>query len=214
MASGMKAAFISIEGIEGCGKTTQTRMVSEYLEGKGISCIQVREPGGTPIGEKIRDILLDPKNSMNVLTEALLYFAARAQLVEEVIKPALKEGKWVVADRFSDSTLAYQGHAGGLGIEELGKLSNLIDPNQIVPDLTLVLDLDIKEGLSRLEGVLDRIEIRELEFHNKVREAFKLLSKRSPEKIKLIDAEGKPEETFSKIKVHLDELIKRAKSEV
>lgn len=181
----MKSKFITFEGSEGCGKSTQSEMLFRYLKAKGVKAIYLREPGGVKLSEKIRDILLDPKNKISPEAETLLYMAARAQVVEEIIKPALKSGKTVVCDRFLDSTIAYQGY--GLGIDiKLIKLTGNFATQGIKPDLTIFLDLPVKSGLKHRHNCKDRIEQRSINYHEKVRSGYLALAKEEPRRIKIV----------------------------
>ncbi len=181
----MKGKFITFEGSEGCGKSTQSEMLFRYLKAKGLKVIYLREPGGVKLSEKIRDILLDPKNKISPEAETLLYMAARAQVVEEIIKPALKLGKTVVCDRFLDSTIAYQGF--GLGIDiKLIKLTGNFATQGIKPDLTIFLDLPVKSGLKHRHNCKDRIEQRSINYHEKVRIGYLTLAKEEPRRIKIV----------------------------
>lgn len=182
----MKGKFITFEGPEGSGKSTQSKLLYRYLKDKGYSVIWLREPGGTEISEKLRKILLDAKNhSMTPVCEMLLYMASRAQVVNEVIKPALKKGKIVVCDRFLDSTLAYQGFGLGIDIDSIRRIGELVTC-RIKPDLTLFLDLSLKEALKRCGDVKDRIEKRSLQYHQRVREGYLKLAKLEPNRIKIV----------------------------
>jgi len=181
--------FISVEGAEGVGKTTSLAYIHQLLEDAGISYTSTREPGGTRLGEKIRDILLDKKNTqMTDMTELLLMFAARAQHVEEVIKPALKQGAWVVCDRFTDSSFAYQGAARGIADETI-ELINKAALAAFSPDLTVLLDVDVEVGMQRAgsRGELDRFEKEDLIFFEKVRQGF-LTRAKVYERFNIIDA--------------------------
>ena len=186
----MKGLFISIEGTDGAEKSTQIDLLKKYITEKGRDVIVTREPGGTPISEKIREIILDNNNSeMSYITEALLYAASRAQHVNEKIKPALMEGKIIICDRFVDSSIAYQCAARGISreiIEDINKYA--IDG--IMPDITLYFDITPQEGIKRKKNMhtLDRIEQEKQDFHNKVYEGYQMLLKLYPERIKRIDA--------------------------
>lgn len=172
--------FITFEGIEGCGKSTQARRLVDHLQKWGVECILTLEPGGTPLGGKIRDMLLDVQNEhLLPLAELLLYEADRALHVEEVIKPALKEGKWVICDRFFDATTAYQGYARGLDIHMIGSLNELASTG-LKPDVTVLLDCPVEVGLKRAlertqteqqEGQ-DRFEREQLAFHHRVKAGY------------------------------------------
>lgn len=186
----MRGLFATFEGIEGCGKTTQIGRLKTYLEGKGHTVTVTREPGGTAISEKVRDLLLDPANgAMNWRAELLLYQAARAQLVEEVIRPALDAGNTVLCDRFADSSTAYQGGGRGLPLEAVSGLHGFATDG-VWPELTFVLDLPVEEGLRRATArrELDRIEQEAVDFHTRVREAYRQLADHEPERVKILDA--------------------------
>ena len=180
-----KGLFITFEGIEGCGKSTQSGMLVSYLLAKGAKVIYLREPGGVKLGEMIRAILLDPKSKISAQAETLLYMAARAQVVEEIIKPELEAKKIVICDRFLDSTIAYQGF--GLGIDiKLIKLMGNFATQGISPDLTIFLDLPVKKGLKHRDKCKDRIEQRSIKYHEKVRKGYLKLAYASPERIKIV----------------------------
>lgn len=205
-----KGIFITFEGIDGCGKSTQLAMTKEWLINAGYDVLQIREPGGTVVGEKIRGILLDKKNdSMVSLAELLLYEAARAQITEEIIKPALEEGKVVISDRFFDSTYAYQGHARELGDDLVNSL-NLIATNNLEPDVTLLLDITPEEALKRRQGrgeAEDRLEALGTSFQAKVREGYLQLAS-SVDRVKVVDASCSIEEIQSQIRNYIQDLIK------
>lgn len=189
----MKGRFIVFEGIDGSGKTTQLKLLGERLEQRGYRVLYTREPGGTPMGEAVRKILLDPQHKeINPVAEALLYAAARAQHVAQVIKPALLEGQIVLCDRFVDSSLAYQGFARGLSIELLEKINEPATAG-LRPDLVLLLDFVSAAGLERIAGAgraADRIEQESLDFHRKVRAGYLTLARRDPRRYRVIDANG------------------------
>jgi dTMP kinase len=189
--------FITLEGIEGSGKTTQLRHIAAFLESKGRRCVITREPGGTRIGEKIRSILLDPKSiGISPHAELLLYVADRVQHVRELIEPALASGSTVLCDRFSDATLVYQGAARGLDPDLIRRLHALV-LGPLTPHLTLLLDLPPEIGLARAWKEIDtgtrdgretRFEQEALAFHGKVREGYLLLARSEPERFRVIDA--------------------------
>ena len=182
----MKGKFITFEGSEGSGKSTQSRLLYEYLKSKGYKVIYLREPGTTRISEKIRNILLDAKNnSMLPVCETLLYMASRAQLVDEVIRPAISGGKIVICDRFLDSTLAYQGYGLGIDINAIKRIGDFATQG-IKPDLTIFLDLPVKEGLRYRHSTKDRIEKRSLAYHTKVRNGYLTLAAKEPGRIKIV----------------------------
>lgn len=182
----MKGKFITFEGSEGCGKSTQSKMLADYLRKKGRRVAYLREPGGVKISEKIRNILLDAGNSgMSPECEMLLYMAARAQLVSDIIKPALLKGKIVVCDRFLDSTLAYQGYGLGMDINLIKQVGRVATQG-INPDLTIFLDLPVKKGLKHRESKEDRIEQRSLQYHSRVRNGYLKLARIEPSRIKVV----------------------------
>ena len=182
--------FISLEGIEGTGKTTQAAYLAERLSKCGIDVLLTQEPGGTVIGKRIREILLLPDHGeMSFMTELLLYNAARAQLLAEKIIPALKEGKTVITDRFSDSTVAYQGYGRGIDRALIASLDEMATKGTR-PDLTLLFDLDIETGLRRNRKInkIDRLELEDIEFHRKVMEGFRDIARTDHGRIRIIDA--------------------------
>ena len=186
--------FVTFEGIEGCGKTTQIRHLTAHLEGKRQPFLLTREPGGTAISDRIRQILLSSENSrMEPATEFFLYAAARAQHIAEVVLPALRDGKTVLCDRFADATLAYQGFGRGLNLAWLEEIHNRFLQG-LKPDLTFLLDLPVEEGLrrawKRMENQAvkeDRFEKEDLAFHQRVREGYLLLARREPNRIVVLD---------------------------
>lgn len=197
----MKGKFITFEGGEGVGKTTQLAMIKEYLKKEGVDAVFLREPGGNAISEKIRAIILDRENSeMTGMCEALLYSAARAQLVEAVIRPALEEGKIVVCDRFTDSTFAYQGIARGLGGDKIDILNRLAC-GDVVPDLTIFLDLPPKQAFERKGGADkdDRLEQEGMDFHIKVYEGYRQALELYKDRIVDVDCSEEAETVHKKI---------------
>ena len=183
----MKGKFISFEGIDGCGKTTQIKFLEEYLLKQGYNILVLREPGGTKVGEKVRDILLDKNNFISPVTEMLLYASSRAQLVEEKILPAIEEGKIVLLDRFVDSSYVYQGYARDLGIEKV-KIVNEIATMGILPDVTIYIDITPEEAMKRRgKREADRLERESWDFHKKVREGYIKLVKEYPKRFVFID---------------------------
>ena len=184
--------FITLEGPEGSGKTTAVEAAVKKLEEMGYQIVRTREPGGTPISEQIRNVILDKGNTaMDGRTEALLYAASRRQHLVEKVWPALKEGKIVICDRYLDSSLAYQGGARGLGIDEVLNI-NLFATENTWPDLTLLFDIKPEIGLARINAnanrEVNRLDLEKIEFHNKVRESFLALAKRFPDRYVIIDA--------------------------
>lgn len=200
--------FITCEGGEGSGKSTLIKKLSDTLRERGREVIVTREPGGIPLGESVRQLLLKRNHDVEIgsRAELMLFLAARAQHIEELIKPALDAGKIVLCDRFNDSTVAYQGYARGLGMESVQRLCTFIC-NGVEPDLTYFLDVDPSEGLKRTlrthkdtagAGDMDRIEAEKLEFHQRVRQGMRRLAAQYPERIRTIDAEQPLEDVFNK----------------
>lgn len=181
--------FITVEGIDGCGKSTQARLLAEELEHAGYDVLSLREPGGVAISEKIRALLLDPANAeMSATCELLLYEAARAQLVHEVVAPALAEGRIVVCDRFYDSTTAYQGYAGGVPLDAVER-ANVLAVGDFQPALTLVFDIDPALAAERtVSREQDRMEAKGMEYQRRVAEGFRAIAATEPNRVKLIDA--------------------------
>jgi dTMP kinase len=189
---GKEGFFITLEGGEGSGKTTVLGRVAAYLQNRSMPYRITREPGGVEIAEKIRSIILDPSHTaMDARTEALLYAAARSQHLAEVVEPALREGLTVLCDRFVDSSLVYQGHARGLGMDEVWSINRFAIGNRM-PDLTFYLDVDPEIGLSRIaaneEREINRLDLESLSFHQKVREGYQLLIQDNPDRIVVLDA--------------------------
>ncbi|MBI45285.1 MAG: dTMP kinase [Candidatus Marinimicrobia bacterium] len=183
--------FITFEGIDGCGKTTQINLLSKYLDSKKQDNVIVREPGGTKISEKIRAILLDKGNDINSYTETLLFLSSRSQLVNEIIKKNIEQNKFVLCDRFTDSTLAYQGYGRGLNIQLLNDLNNFATQN-ISPDLTFVLDINLSESNKRInKRNIDRMEQSGKEFLNKVKIGYQKISNIDKDRYIFIDCCGK-----------------------
>lgn len=192
--SGVKG-FISLEGIEGSGKSSQVKLLAEHLRTKGHNVLETVEPGGTRIGGKIRKLLLEPKNQMDPLAELLLYYSSRAQLVREVIYPEIQKKTVVITDRFTDSTVAYQGYARGIELSIIHALDDIVVPD-MKPFLTILLDLDVEEGLRRNRRAQkeDRFELETVEFHNRVRQGFMKIAEEEPERVKIVDASRSTEE--------------------
>jgi dTMP kinase len=200
MGSGYKGLFITFEGLDGCGKSTQMELLATGLRERGYVVLVTREPGGTPLGEAIRQVLLDPRHhGMSARAEALLYAAARAHLVEQVIRPALKDGQVVLCDRYLDSSLAYQGYGRGLGSDDITTL-NVWATDCLFPDLTLFLDLDDAIRATRVAAVPDRLEAEDDEFHRKVGEGFRELLLLHPHRIRRVDARGTEEEVQARVR--------------
>lgn len=200
-----KGHFITVEGIDGVGKSTQAALIEAVLDSAGYDVLRLREPGGVKISEQIRAILLDPANGeMGDVCELLLYEAARAQLVHQVIRPALAAGKTVVCDRFYDSTTAYQAFADGLDRNMVSQ-ANELAVDGCRPDLTLVFDLPVEDALRRRSGreAEDRLELKGLEFQERVAAGFRAVAADEPDRVKLIDAGESIAEVFSGVAAEL-----------
>ena len=207
----MTGLFITFEGVEGCGKTTQARRLEDYLEKSGRSVYRTREPGGTPIGREIRKILLDPHHAkIAPETELLLYAADRAQHVREKILPALERDEIVISDRFYDSTAAYQGAGRSTLTSDQLEWLRQFCARDCTPALTLWLDIDVPTGLNRARGGGggDRIEQEALEFHQRVRDGFAAIAEREAERVKRIDASGSEDEVEDRIRAEVDPLLR------
>ena len=201
-----KGKFITIDGVEGAGKSTQIDLICSYLHQKGIEIVRTREPGGTAVGEKIRSVLLDVENQeMHSDTELLLMFSSRNELIQNKIIPALNEGFWVVSDRFTDASFAYQGGGRMLNLDRIDKLADWV-LGDFKPDLTLLLDVSVEVGMERIESraAKDRIELEERAFFERVRSVFVSRSEAFPDRIKLIDANDSVEGIQSKIRAYID----------
>ena len=185
--------FVSLEGPDGVGKTTQAALLAERLRAAGLEVVQCREPGGTELGERVRSVLLDPQVTMGDRAEALLFAAARAEITQEVIAPALESGAWVVCDRFIDSSLVYQGIARGLGVEPIREVS-LFATGGVLPARTLVM-----HGVDRRDDEPDRMEAAGADFHARVAAGFLELAALEPDRIRLIDARGAQYEVAGRI---------------
>lgn len=186
----MNSCFISIEGLEGAGKSTVIAFIETYLKQQQIDVMITREPGGTEIAEKIRRILLDHhQETMTPYTELLLYFAGRAQHLSQVIRPALQQGKWVLCDRFTDASYAYQGAGRGIPSTDIAVLEQMVQ-GDMRPDLTLFFDVDVEVGLQRIQKnrVLDRFEVEEVSFFQRIRECYLNRAQSEPQRFKIINA--------------------------
>ena len=207
-----KGRLITFEGIEGSGKTTQLQLLGDHLRQRNVRVVTTREPGGTLLGERIRDLLLDPRLTPDAAAELFLLEAARAQLVATVIAPALEDGAFVLSDRFADSSLAYQGAGRSLGIETVAHLNSLAC-GAVVPDRTLVFRLETDTALSRARNRASttatnrRFEDEELTFHRAVAHAYLELAKGDPDRIRVVDATGTPEEVFRRTLAALDGVV-------
>jgi dTMP kinase len=203
-----KGRFITIDGVEGAGKSTQIDLICSYLQRKSIEVVRTREPGGTDVGEKIRSVLLDVDNQeMHSDTELLLMFSSRNELIQNKIIPALNNGSWVVSDRFTDASFAYQGGGRMLNLDRIAKLEEWV-LGDFQPDLTLLLDISVEVGMARIEAraAKDRIELEERAFFERVRSVFISRSEAFPERIKLIDASGTIDDIHEKIRLLVDSI--------
>ena len=198
------------EGIEGTGKSTQARLLADHLKEKGYRVIQTMEPGGTRISLKIRELLLSMENrEMDHVAELLLYNAARVQHIKEVIGPALERGEIVIADRFSDSTVAYQGYARGIDLQLIDSL-DMIATKKLRPDITILFDIDVRTGLARNKklGKKDRLELEDISFHEKVREGFLRMAAGESGRIKVVDCSESLERVHQKVVKIISEFLK------
>jgi dTMP kinase len=199
--------FIAFEGVEGSGKGTQIRLAEEYLRGEGYDVLVTREPGGTDVGERVRELLLDPTTGkLDARTEALLFAASRAQTVQSVIRPALAEGKVVICDRYVDSSLAYQGWGRGLGEQDVLTL-NVWGTQGLFPDLVVLLHLEPERGLLRSTEAPDRMEMEGQDFHTKVADAYLKIAEEHPERIVVVEADDPPGEVFDRVRAALDKAL-------
>lgn len=203
--------LITFEGIEGTGKSTHAKLLYEYLQGRGFDVVLTGEPGGTQIGEKIRELLLSSEyKEVSPVTELLLYNASRVQHIQEVILPAMNKGAIVITDRFTDSTVAYQGYGRGIDLNIINSIKRIVAAG-LQPDITILLDLDVEVGLRRNRGInkTDRLELEDVEFHKRVRNGYLEIATKEPERIKLIDASKSIKQVHNRIiKIIMDFLKK------
>lgn len=201
-----KGLFITFEGADGCGKTTQLNLLKDYLISKGFDVVITREPGGKGLGEKVREILLNYDGVVSDRCESFLFLADRAQNIDIIVNPAVEQGKIVLCDRHTDSTVAYQGYGRGLDITEINMLNNLATHNK-KPDLTLVFDVDIETSMQRVGQNKDRMESAGKEFFNRVRNGYLELAKQEPQRIKVINSTKSIEEVFENVKEIINSYI-------
>jgi len=215
----MKGKFITFEGIEGSGKSTQITLLASYLKSIGIGVRQTREPGGTQIGDQVRKILLNPANTGLVpAAELLLYAASRVQHLQEVILPALNSGITILCDRFSDATLAYQGYGRGLDKEMIRAIDRLVTSG-IRPDLTILLDIDAARGVERAQGrnarcgleAEARFDNEAIAFHERVRQGYLTVAQGEPDRIRTVDASLSPDAVQARIRTIIDDMVKKPK---
>ena len=202
-----KGLFITFEGADGCGKTTQSKLVQEYLEQSGYEVVWTREPGAKGLGQKIRELLLHYDGNVAPMCEAFLFLADRAQHIEHLIKPAVESGKIVICDRHTDSTIAYQGYGRGEDIKQL-KYLNELATGSIKPDLTFVFDVTTDVAQQRVGDEKDRMESAGIEFHKKVRQGYLEIAKLEPERVQVIDANNGIEKVFEDTKKILNNFLK------
>ena len=204
-----RGRLITIEGLDGAGKTTQARGLVEALEARGLPVRLLREPGGVEVSERVRDLVQDPAHAVTPRAEALLYAAARAQLVEELLWPLLQEGTWVVLDRFVDSSLAYQGGGRGLGIDSIRAINDF-GTGGLAPDRTVLLRVDPATGRARQAGrgqSPDRLELEDGDFFAAVARAYDELASAEPRRIRVVDASGAPEDVLAAVVAAVEDLL-------
>lgn len=199
--------FITFEGIDGCGKSTQLNLLAEYLKGKGHEVLITREPGAVGLGEKLREILLNYDGDVSSNCEAFLFLADRAQHIDTLVRPAMAAGKIVLCDRHTDSTIAYQGYGRGVDLNQI-KMLNDIATSALKPDLTFVFDIDIETSAERVGKNKDRMESAGVEFHQKVRDGYLKITESEPQRAMLINSKDSIENIFEQVKVIFDEKVK------
>ncbi len=206
----MRGLFISVEGIDGAGKSTHVNFISNYLKDKGYEVVTTREPGGTVLGEKIRDLLLHHNEEIHRITELLLMFASRQQLIAQLIEPNLVKGVCVIADRFIDASIAYQAYGRGIGRDKLDKVISLLEPNYTT-DLTFLFDIPLNLAFTRLNKnrQKDRIEQETVDFFADVQNAYQMIAKNEPDRVKVITTNQVKEKTRVLLASYLDQLIKK-----
>jgi len=207
-----KGIFITFEGPEGCGKSTHSKLACEYLKNKGYDCVYTREPGGTKLGERIRQVLLHSDGiEISDLAELFLFEAARSQIVAELIKPSLAKKKIVICDRFSDATFSYQGYGGKIPMEEI-KVLDRVATASLKPDATILLDIDTETGLKRAKPKgADRMEAKDVAYHKRVRSGYLKLARADPSRIKVIKVTGPIDDTQEQVRREVDLVIQRYK---
>ncbi len=201
-----KGLFITLEGADGCGKTTQLNLLKEYLTNKGYEIVLTREPGGKGLGEKLREILLNYDGEVSDRCEAFLYLADRAQNIDTIIKPAINSGKIVLCDRHTDSSVAYQGYGREQNIDNINMLNELA-VNGVHPDLTIVFDIDTETSMARVGTEKDRLESAGFEFHKRVRDGYLEIAKHNPQRIKVVDASQSIEDVQKDVIKIVEEVV-------
>ncbi len=205
----MTGKFITVEGIEGAGKTTCMQVVTEVIEGQDITAIHTREPGGTDLGEDLRNLLLGHKHTgMSDDAELLMMFAARAEHIAQKIKPALDDGKWVLCDRFTDATYAYQGYGRGIRLEKIAGLENWVQ-GELRPDLTLLMDLPVEVGMERAgkRSAPDRFESEARDFFERIRQGYLSIAAEHPSRVKVIDASKDLPDVQAQVRVAIEDFV-------
>ena len=201
-----KGLFITFEGTDGCGKTTQIELLKTYLENKGHTVLLTREPGAKGLGTKLREILLNYEGEVSPNCESFLFLADRAQHIDTIIKPAIERGEIVLCDRHTDSTVAYQGYGRGLDLNQINML-NTIATSGFKPDITFVFDIDIETAQKRVGKTKDRMESAGVEFFKKVRQGYLDIAKSEPERVKVLDATQTIEDISNQVKKYIDNII-------
>ncbi len=202
----VKNLFLSLDGLDGAGKSTQCRLLADWLRRRGLAVTQCSDPGGTNIGEVLRALVLDGRRPMTLACEAFLFMASRAQLTAEIIRPALDAGRWVVSDRFLLANVVYQGYGGGLDPEQLYAMGK-IATGGLEPDVTVVLDVPVEVALARRQGEPDRLESRGPEYHARVRAGFRAEAQRRPDRIVLVDASQSQEIVHQNICLEVERIL-------
>ena len=202
----MTGLFITFEGADGCGKTTQLNLLRDYLTQKGYEVIVTREPGAKGLGEKLREILLHYDGEVSNRCESFLFLADRAQHIDTIVNPAIKEGKIVLCDRHTDSTVAYQGYGRGLNLEQIYMLNDIATAER-KPDLTFVFDVDVETSMSRVGNEKDRMENSGIEFFNRVRNGYLKIAKNEPERVKVIDATKSIDKVFKQVTEIINKIL-------
>jgi dTMP kinase len=202
----MAGPFVSLDGIDGTGKSTQARLLADWLREAGWTVVHRNDPGGTPLGDQLREILLGHRGDMSVMAEALLFMASRAELLERIIRPALASGSLVMSDRYLLATVVYQGHAGGLNIDDLWTIGRAA-ASGLEPDLTVVLDLPVEEAQTRRGRDPDRMESRQRDYHERVRQGFLIEASRQPDRIVVVNAAGSIDEVQWRIRKEVGRVL-------
>jgi dTMP kinase len=198
--------FLSLDGIDGTGKSTQGRLLADWLRARGWNVVACADPGGTPLGDQLRDILLNQRHELSLMAEALLFMASRAELLARVVRPALDAGSLVLSDRYLLANVVYQGHAGGLNVDELWTIGRAA-AGGLEPDLTIVLDMPVDAAQRRRGREPDRMERRQKDYHERVRQGFLAEARRQPDRIRVVDASPSVEEVQSRIQGEVERVL-------